>query len=43
MKSVDDSVVASVEPVPGAAVVAGGAVVIGTLGQAATEVIELLT
>lgn len=43
MKFVDESVVTSVEPVPGAAVVTGGAVVSGTKGQAATETTELLT
>ena len=43
MKFVDESVVTSVEPVPGAAVVTGGAVVSGTNGQAATETTELLT
>ena len=43
MKFVDESVVTSVESVPGAAVVTGGAVVSGTKGQAATETTELLT
>ena len=40
IKFVNESVFTSVEPVPGAGVVAGA---VGTLGQAATEVIELLT
>ena len=43
MKFVDESVVTSVEPVPGAGVVADDAVVSGTKGQAATETTELLT
>ena len=43
MKSIEDPVVTSVEPVPGAGVVAGATDVTGTKGQAVTEVTELLT
>ena len=43
IKFVDDPVVTSVDPVPGIGVVTGAAVVIGTKGQAETDVTELVT